>query len=259
MIAAEHHKEFEQCPVSSGIPGFDRLLGGGLDRGTSNLFIGPAGSGKSTLAIQHAIFAANRGEPVMIFAFDENSKILQRRITGLGMGIEEHFKSGRIKFQQIDPAELSPGEFAHAVFTAVENFGARVVVIDSLNGYLNAMPDEKFLNLQLHELLTYLSQQGVVSILTVAQHGLVGAMQSPIDVTYLADTVILLRFFEMFGRVRKAISVIKKRTGGHEDNIRELKMDSKGIHIGEPLEGFQGVLTGVPVFHGDREKLSKEK
>ncbi len=259
LVASEHHRKFSQDPISSGIAGFDKLLGGGLDRGTSNLFIGPAGSGKSTLAIQHAIFAANRGEDSVVFAFDENSKILQTRTAALGMPIDAHMESGRIRFRQIDPAELTPGEFANTVIEEVQKKNARVVIIDSLNGYLNAMPDEKFLSLQLHEMLSYLSQQGVVSIMTVAQHGLVGAMQSPVDVTYLADTVVLTRFFEAEGRVRKALSVIKKRSGGHEDTIRELKMDKKGIHIGEPLKDFRGILTGVPVFQGKKEEMLQEK
>jgi circadian clock protein KaiC len=175
------------------------------------------------------------------------------------MPIDEHLKSGRIKIQQVDPAELSPGEFANAVIKAVDKKNARVVIIDSLNGYLNAMPDEKFLSLQLHELVTYLSQQGVVTIMTVAQHGLVGPMQSPVDVTYLADTVILMRYFEAAGRVKKALSVIKKRSGGHEDSIRELKMDKTGIQIGEPLKDFHGILSGIPAFHGNREEMLKEK
>lgn len=259
LVAANYRKDFSQDPVSSGIAGFDALLGGGLDRGTSNLFIGPAGSGKSTLAIQHAIFAANRGENAIIFAFDENSKILQTRTSALGISIDAHLESGRIQIQQVDPAQLSPGEFTDTVIKALQNKNARVVIIDSLNGYLNAMPDEKFLSLQLHELLTFLSQQGVVSIMTVAQHGLIGPMQSPVDVTYLADTVILLRFFETAGRVKKAISVIKKRSGGHEDTIRELRMDKTGIRIGEPLKDFHGILTGVPAFHGNREEMLKDK
>lgn len=258
LIAADHHREFAQDPVSSGIPGFDKLLGGGLDRGTSNLFIGPAGAGKSTLGVQHAIYAASRGEKSVIFAFDENSKILRTRTAALGMPMDDHLESGLIQVQQVDPAELSPGQFANIVIKAVEENDARVIVIDSLNGYLNAMPNEKFLSLQLHELLTYLSQQGVVSIMTVAQHGMVGPMRSPIDVTYLADTVILLRFFETEGRVRKALSVIKKRSGGHEDTIREVSMDKSGIHIGEPLEDFHGILTGVPDFHGKPEAMMKE-
>ncbi|MEO6036689.1 MAG: ATPase domain-containing protein, partial [Verrucomicrobiota bacterium] len=204
---------------------------------------------------QHAIIAADRGENAVIFAFDENSKLLENRIAALGMPIEKHLKSQRICVQQVDPAELSPGQFSHIVVQAVEKRNARVVIIDSLNGYLNAIPNEKFLPLHLHELLAYLSQNGVVSIMTVAQHGLVGPMQAPVDVTYLADTVILLRFFEAHGRVRKAISVIKKRSGGHEDTIREFKMNKKGIQIGEPLEEFQGVLTGIPAFHGKSAQM----
>ncbi len=253
LIAAEHAKAYSQEPISSGIKSFDQLMGGGLDRGTSNLFIGPAGAGKSTLAIQHVVYAAERGENSVIFSFDESTKTLQTRATALGMPIAKHIESGKIVVRPIDPAELSSGEFSDFVRCAVEKNDARVIIIDSLNGYLNSMPDEKFLSLQLHELLAFLSHQGVVSIMTVAQHGLVGAMQSPVDVTYLADTVILMRYFESSGCVKKAISVIKKRSGHHEDTIRELRMDEQGIHIGEPLINFHGVLTGVPTFNGKTE------
>jgi circadian clock protein KaiC len=248
LVAAEHHKTFNEGPASSGIKELDQLLGGGLDRGTSNLILGPAGTGKSAIAHQHAIAAAKRGEHSLLFAFDENSKIILRRSGAIGMPLQKYIASGHIKLRQIDPTELSPGEFAHSIKRAVVQDGIRMVVLDSLIGYLQAMGDERFLNLQMHELLTYLSQQGVVTILTVAQHGLVGAMQSPIDVTYLADTVILTRYFETGGELKKAVSVIKKRSGGHEKTIREFAINKQGIWVGEPLVKFRGVLTGVPAL-----------
>lgn len=249
LIAAEHLKSFQQEPISSGVKSFDALLGGGLDRGTSNLFIGPAGTGKSTLALQHVARAAARGEKGLVFLFDESVKTLETRSKALGMDFSGYVKKGLINLRSIDPAELSPGEFADIVTRAVED-DTRIILIDSLNGYLNSMPDEKFLSLQLHEMLAFLGHQGVVTIMTLAQHGLVGSMQSPIDVSYLADTVVLLRFFEAGGCVKKAVSVVKKRSGQHEDSIRELAMDERGIHIGEPLKNFHGVLTGIPAFRG---------
>lgn len=250
LIAAQHHREFKPEAITSGLPEFDALLGGGVDRGTSNLFIGPAGTGKSTLAMQVARAAAERGEKAVIFSFDENLRTLQTRLNAIGLSIDEHLASGRIMVQQIDPAELPPGQFSNIVKEAVLTDGARMVIIDSLNGYLNAMPDERFLHLQLHELLTFLSQLGVVSILTVAQHGLVGTMQTPVDVTYLADTVVVLRFFESEGSVKKAIAVVKKRSGAHEDAIREFRVDHGGLRVGQPLTQFRGILTGTPSFDG---------
>lgn len=255
LIAAHHHREFKQEAITSGLPEFDALLGGGIDRGTSNLFIGPAGTGKSTLAMQVARAAAARGEKVVIFSFDENLRTLQTRLDAIGLSIDGHLASGRIVVQQVDPAELPPGQFSNIVKESVVADGARMVIIDSLNGYLNAMPDERFLSLQLHELLTFLSQLGVVSILTVAQHGLVGTMQSPVDVTYLADTVVVLRYFESEGSVKKAIAVVKKRSGLHEDAIREFKVDHGGLRVGQPLTEFRGILTGTPSFRGRSETM----
>lgn len=246
LVAAEHQRDFAEEPVSSGIAGFDQLTGGGLDRGTSSLFIGPAGCGKSTLAIQHAVSLAERGEKSAIFIFDENQKTLAKRARAVGLALEKHVANKLITIQQVDPAELSPGEFSSIVRRAVEKDGASLVLIDSLNGYLNAMPDERFLNLQLHELLTYLSQQGVVSILTLAQHGLIGNMQTPVDVTYLADTVVLLRFYETRGNLKKAVSVVKKRSGLHENAIRELVFGEGKIKVGKPLQEYHGVLSGIP-------------
>jgi circadian clock protein KaiC len=246
LVAAEHGKSFADDPVSSDIPAIDALVGGGLDRGTATLIIGPAGSAKSALATQYAVAAAARGECVAMFTFDEGTGTLFARAAGLGMDLAGQVERGMIHVQQVDPAELSPGEFIHVVRTSVTEKNARMIVIDSLNGYLQAMPEEKFLALQLHELLSFLRQHGVVVIMVVAQHGLVGAMQTPIDVSYLSDNVILTRFFEAEGRVRKAISVVKKRSGKHEDTIREVTLGDRGFSVGEPLAHFRGVLTGVP-------------
>lgn len=246
LVASEHKRDFKEEPISSGIPGFDTLMGGGLDRGTSTLFIGPAGSGKSTIALQHAISLARRGEKSAIFIFDENEKTLAKRAAALGLELKAHLEAGLITVQQIDPADLSPGEFIMHIRTEVEKNGAAMVLLDSLNGYLNSMPDEKFMNLQLHELLTYLSQQGIVSIMTLAQHGLVGNMHAPVDITYLADTVVLLRYYEANGRLNKSISAVKKRSGGHETTIRELKIERGQITIGEPLVEYHGVMSGIP-------------
>lgn len=256
MVALEHGRNYPREPVESGLPELDALLGGGLDRGTSTLLTGAAGTGKSTLATLYALAAARRGEKTAFFHFDENRENFIARSQGLGMDLSPFLESGQIISQQVDPAELSPGEFAAAIRQAVEEDGARLVVIDSLNGYLQAMPEERFLLIQLHELLSYLAQMGVSTLLIVAQHGLVGASSSaPMEVSYLADTVILLRFFEAHGEVRQAISVIKKRTGSHERTIREMKITSGGIRIGEPLHQFQGVLGGNPTFQGSAGPL----
>lgn len=249
LVASEHHATFPREQVASGLKALDDLLGGGLDRGTSTLLMGPAGSGKSSVAIQYAVAAAERGEKAALFTFDESLGTLLTRTTALGMDLEGHIRSGLIMVQQVDPAEMPPGEFVQRVRHQVEQEGRRLMIIDSLNGYINAMPEERFLTIQLHELLTYLGQQGVTTLLVVAQHGLVGsAMQSPVDVSYLADSVILMRYFELHGRVKKAISVVKKRSGPHEEAIRELRIEPGGIRVGSPLANLRGVLTGVPVF-----------
>ncbi|HEY2588548.1 MAG TPA: ATPase domain-containing protein [Tepidisphaeraceae bacterium] len=260
LVAADHHQAFARDQVTSGVGPLDRLLGGGLDRGTSTLIMGPAGSGKSSVAVQYACAAAARGERAALFAFDESRGTLLTRSAAMGMDLQSQIDAGRIVVQQIDPAELSPGEFVHAVRRQVETCDCRLVIIDSLNGYMNAMPEEKFLSIQLHELLTYLGQKGVTTILVVAQHGLVGGtMQSPVDVSYLADSVILTRYFEYKGRVKKAISVVKKRSGSHEETIRELRLDTGGIRVGEPLEALHGVLTGVPRFDRDAGAQGPER
>jgi circadian clock protein KaiC len=226
------------------------MLGGGLERGTNALLLGAAGVGKSSLALTYAIAAAGRGERAVIFAFDEGRGTIQARARTLGLPLDAAIEAGLLRIQQIDPAELSPGEFASIVRRSVEVDGARVVVIDSLNGYLSAMPDERFLVLQMHELLSYLGQMGALTILVLAQHGLVGPLQGPVDLSYLSDAVLLLRYFEFEGEVRRALSVVKKRSGHHEHSIREFRLGGTGIAVGPPLKGFRGVLAGTPSYTG---------
>jgi circadian clock protein KaiC len=254
LVAAEHVAEFAEHDVTSGNAALDELLGGGLPAGTSTLLLGPAGTGKSTVATQFAVQMAARGQRVAMFVFDENTATFRSRSRKLGLSVDEGLQAGLISLQQIDPAEMSSGEFAATMRRVAETDGpggpAKLIVIDSLNGYLNAMPEEKFLTAQLHELLSYLGQLGVVTMLTVTQSGMVGTMASPVDTTYLADNVILFRYFEANGAVRRAISVVKKRNGRHERTIRELDMDERGILIGEPLTDFHGILTGVPTYKG---------
>jgi circadian clock protein KaiC len=246
LVAANFRRGGEHEPVASGSESLDALLGGGLERGTSTLIIGAAGTGKSSLATMVMMAAAGRGEASAMFTFDESVRSLVTRSEGLGFQLQPLLDEGTIRVQAIDPAELSPGEFIQGIRDAVEMHGARVVVIDSLNGYLNAMPEERFMIVQLHEVLAYLGQMGVLTILVSAQQGLVGHMINNIDVSYLADSVILLRYFESRGAVRQAISVLKKRTGAHERTIRELRIGREGLSIGEPLSHFRGILTGVP-------------
>ncbi len=249
LVAAEHAGAPAMEPIPSGVPELDQLLGGGPMRGTSTLLIGPSGAGKSSLSSLYAFAAAERGERVAIFAFDETVHTTLARARSLGIDLARHLEAGRIVLRRIDPAELSPGEFADAVVRSVDEAGARVVVIDSVNGYQLAMPDERLLNVHLHELLTYLDTRGVATFLLMAQHGLVSSeLEAPANISYLADTVVLLRFFEARGGVRKAISVIKKRTGPHETTIRELTFGAEGVRVGAPLTEFRGVLTGVPML-----------
>jgi circadian clock protein KaiC len=248
LVAAQHTTEYKSELLPSGVAALDALMGGGIDRGTSTLLIGPPGSGKSTLALQYATAATERGDHAATFVFDETRGALLARSAGIGMRIKEGAGAGQIAIRQIDPVAISPGEFAHLVRHSVEQDDARVVIIDSLNGYLNAMPQNNFLTAQLHELLSYLNNQGVTTFFTVAQSGIIGSnMTSPVDASYLADSVVLLRYFELAGTVRKAISVLKKRTGGHEGSIRELWFDKHGIHLSEPLLKLRGVLTGGPI------------
>jgi circadian clock protein KaiC len=251
LVAAEHPARFPDTFASSGNAELDRLLGGGLERGTNALLLGSAGVGKSSLALTYAIAAAERGERSAYFAFDEGRGTLEARARTLGLPLEPMIESGLIRFQQIDPAELSPGEFAATVRRCVEAEGAKIIIIDSLNGYLNAMPDERFLILQMHELLTFLGQQGVLTLLILAQHGLVGPMDTPLDISYLSDAVLMLRYFEVAGTVRRALSVVKKRSGRHEHTIREFRLGSRGVELGPPLTQFSGIFTGTPVYHGD--------
>jgi circadian clock protein KaiC len=247
LVAQDHHSEFVRTPLPSGIAELDRLSGGGPQAGTSTLLIGPAGSGKTTVAMQYAVASAKRGMRAAIYMFDELRGLLVDRLVHVGLEMRPLIEKGDLLVTQIDPTQMAPGEFAAQVRQDVESRDTKVVVIDSLNGYLNSMPHEKFLAPQLHELLAYLGNRGVTTFLVVAQHGIVGAgMQTPVDASYLADSVMLFRFFESGGRVRKAISVTKKRGGGHENTIRELTIDGGGVRLGSPLAEFHGVLTGVP-------------
>jgi circadian clock protein KaiC len=258
LVANETETSLESELLASGVHELDSLLGGGVDRGASTLLMGPAGCGKSSLALHYALSAAKAGEKAAIFAFDEGKRSILKRSKGLGFDLQKYLNNETITLQQIDPAELSPGEFVDLVCTAVEKQNVRVVVIDSLNGYLNAMPEERFLIIQMHELLSYLNQKGVATFLVVAQHGLIGSnMVSPVDVSYLADTVVLLRYYEMTGIVHRAISVLKRRSGNHERSIRDLSFSPKGIHVSPPLEGFQGILTGVPEALGSSNGLGR--
>lgn len=259
LVAAEHHGPYTPQAVPTGLAELDTLMGGGIRRGTSTLLLGPAGTGKSVLATTIAVTAADRGENAAVFAFDENLGTLLARSASLGLNLGEHVDAGRIYLQQIDPAELAPGEFAHIVRQCVEQAGAKIVVIDSINGYLNAMQESRHLILHLHELLSYLAQRGVAILLVMAQHGMIGTMFPTVDISYLADTVVLLRYFESGGEVRQAISVVKHRTSSHEHTIREFQIKSNGIHIGQPLREFHGVLSGIPTYTGDGKPLLNEK
>lgn len=249
LVAAEHRPSMKIARLPSGIDAIDTLLGGGIDRGTSTLIMGPAGSGKSSLATQYAVAAAARGENVALFLFDESRHTMLARSGSISLDVQKHVDSGHIVIQQIDPAEIPPGEFVALVREQVEKRQISVLVIDSLNGYMNAMPEERFLTIHMHELLTYLGQQGVATILVVAQHGLVGqTMMTPVDVSYLADCVILMRYFELSGEIRKAVSVVKKRSGAHEKAIRPFAIGANGLMVGPPLTEFHGVLSGTPLL-----------
>lgn len=257
LQASNHRTEFKREQLKSGVEGLDKALGGGLDRGTSTLVVGPAGTGKSSLALLYAIKSAERGERAVIFTFDEGMGTLFERARQLGMDIEPFVKNDLIHLQQIDPAEMSPGEFMWYAKHSVEKTDAKIVIIDSLNGYIDAMPESHFLTIQMHEMLSFMNQQGVVTILTMAQHGYMGSMENPADVSYLADTVILLRYFEAIGEVRKAISIVKKRSGRHETEIREYQIGPQRISVGRALNDFRGILTGVPVFTGTEDQIMR--
>lgn len=255
LVSAEHRKPFQREVLKTESPELNALLGGGVERASSVLILGPAGTGKSLLALTFVAGAINRGERAAMFVFDEELGLLFERAKGLGLDLPAMIDSKKLFIEQIDAAEMTPGELSERVRHCVEEHNARTVVIDSLNGYQAAMPEEQALILHMHELLQYLNRQGASTFLTVAQHGLVGDMKAPVDVTYLADTVLLLRYFEAFGRVRRAVSVIKKRTGAHEDTIREYQIGKKGFTLGEPLMGFQGVLRGVPELVENKASL----
>ncbi len=259
LVSAEHRTKFFRGQMTSDVPQLDALLGGGIEQGSSTLLIGPAGTGKSLFVFQFIQAAIRRGEKAALFAFDEELGLLFDRTRAMGFEFEKLRDEGRLLIEQVDAAELSPGEFAHRVRKRVDEAQAKTVVIDSLNGYQAAMPEENALIVHIHELLQYLNRQGATTFLTVAQHGLVGDMKSPVDVTYLADTVVLLRYFEAFGKIRRAVSVVKKRTGFHEDTIREFRIGKTGLTIGEPLTQFQGVLKGVPTFVSDAAPQQSSK
>ena len=250
LVSSEHRKTFSREALPSGIEGLDQLLDGGIERGSSCLILGPAGTGKSLVSLYFALSALQRGERAAMFVFDEEIGLLIHRTQAFGIDMAALIESGALIVHQVDAAELSPGEFTAMVRECVDNSNIRTVIIDSLNGYQAAMPEETFLLLHIHELLQYLNRQGATTFLTVAQHGLVGDMKAPVDVTYLADTVLLLRYFEAQGHVRRALAVIKKRSGGHEKTIREFEIGGGGLTVGPPLEQFQGVLRGVPNFVG---------
>lgn len=256
LVSGEHKTSFVRRVMTSGIDALDQLLGGGFEQGSSTLIMGPAGVGKSLLAVQFAAAAAARGEKAALFIFDEELGLLVDRAKLLGIDLDALRAAGRILVEQVDAAELSPGEFAYRVRAMIGNNAVRTVVIDGLNGYQASMPDESFLILHVHELLQYLNRQGASTFLTLAQHGLIDDMRSSVDVTYLADTVILLRYFEAFGQVRRAVSIMKKRFGTHENTIREIQIGGSGIAVGEALNGFQGILRGTPVLvDADRKQL----
>ncbi|MGF7153693.1 ATPase domain-containing protein [Novosphingobium gossypii] len=259
LVASTHQGDFIEDVVPSGVEELDNLLGGGPLRGTSILVTGPAGSGKTTIALQYLNAACERGEPCTVFQFDERIATLTRRAKAFNLDLDRHLEQGCLVIQQNDPAEISPGEFAARVRYEVEQRGAQMIVIDSLNGYMAAMPQEQQLVLQMHELLSYLAQKGVVTFLINPQHGLVGTMTTSLNVSYVADTVMLLRFFEAGGRIRKAISVLKNRGGMHEDAIREFRIDREGVRVGEPLRAFKGILTGTPEYTGSSAPLMEDR
>jgi len=255
LVASEHETSEAGAAVSTGSLELDALLGGGLVPGTATLLTGPAGVGKTTASVQCMVAALKRGENAAYFLFDERMPTLLTRSASLGMDLEPYLQNGQLELRAIDPAEMSPGEFADAIRRTVEDHSATLVVVDSLNAYLQAMPNEQFLVLQMHEMLTYLGQKGVVSLLILGLHGVMGDIRSDVDLSYLSDTVVQLRYFEAHGEVRQAISVIKTRTARHERTIREFQIGSHGLRLGEPLRQFQGVLTGVPTFSGEGKTL----
>jgi circadian clock protein KaiC len=254
LVAADHEQKEGGTEAFSNTS-LDTLFKGGLPRGTSTLLMGPSGTGKSSISLRYAFSALDRGERVLILSFDETKRVVLARAAGLGMDLTEHLASGLLQLDQIDAAELTPGQITGKIQRAVETDGARMVIIDSLTGYLNSLAEEQQLLLQMHEILTYLNQRGVVTLLLLANHGLIGQMSTSIDLTYLSDSVMLLRYFEADGRIRRAVSIVKKRTGPHEDSIREFTLSVDGVTVGEPLSQFSGVLSGTPRFEGNRASL----
>lgn len=256
LVAAEHRREFSDTLLSTGVPHFDEMLGGGISPGTNTLLNGPSGVGKTTTAVRAGFTAIERGEKAAYYLFDEGVTTMLARSKAMGMDLKPHLDSGMLQVFQIDPAELSPGEFASWIRRAVEQDGVRFIAIDSLNAFLQAMPGEKYLLLQMHEMLSYLNQQGVVTMLVLGQHGIVGDIRSEIDLSYLSDTIVLFRYFEARGNVLKAISVAKSRTTEHQGSIREFRLTNTGVEIGEPLKDFEGVLTGLPNYRGETALMS---
>jgi circadian clock protein KaiC len=255
LVAAEQRKGYVGDTLKSGIAEFDQLLGGGVPSGSSTLVIGPAGTGKTLLVLQYLHAAVRRGERAALFVFDEELGLLFARAKAMGIDLAALQGAGKLHIEQMDAAEMSPGEFSHRVRRAVGEEKILTVAVDSLNGYHASMPEEQFLTLHLHELIQYLNRCGATTFMTLAQSGMVGEMKTPVDLTYLADAVIMMRYFEALGRVRRAVSVIKKRGGPHEDTIREFTISERGLRVGSPLDKFQGVLRGVPSFVGGSETL----
>ena len=259
LIAAEHHSAFNARPRSTGSAELDQLLGGGLVPGTNTLLLGPSGVGKTTTCVACLMAALERGETAAYYLFDEGLATLLARSDMLGMDLRPHLDAGRLTITQIDPAKLSPGEFSCSVRSAVEERGATIVIIDSLNAYLHAMPGEEAMILQMHELLTYLNQQGMTTLLVLGQHGIVGEVRTDVDLSYLSDCILFFRFFEAMGEVRTALSVVKSRVNAHERKIRELMFSSRGLQVGAALDDFEGVLTGLPSYRGRVAMLSGDK
>jgi circadian clock protein KaiC len=259
LVAAEHHASFDPTGRSTGSAELDLLLGGGLVPGTSTLLLGPSGVGKTTTAVRCMVAALERGEAATYYLFDEGLATVMARSAMLGMDLRPHVEAGRLTITQIDPAEVSPGEFAGMARDAVEERGSTVVVIDSLNAYLHAMPGEEHLILQMHELLSYLGQQGVTTLLVLGQHGVVGEVRTDVDLSYLSDCILLFRFFEAKAEIRTALSVVKSRVNAHERTIRELRFSERGVQVGEALTDFEGVLTGLPAYRGEVAMLTGQQ
>ncbi|MDP3174343.1 MAG: gas vesicle protein GvpD [Phenylobacterium sp.] len=259
LIAAEHHREFTGELVSTGVPALDQMLGGGIAPGTNTLLTGPSGVGKTSTAVHCALTALQRGEKAAYYLFDEGLATLLARASALGMDLAPYIASGQLSIRQIDPAELSPGEFASWIRTAVEVDQVRFLAIDSLNAFLQAMPGEKYLLLQMHELLSYLNQQGVMTMLVLGQHGIVGEVRADVDLSYLSDTIVLFRYFEAHGEMLKAVSVAKSRTTEHQSSIREFRLTPRGLEVGVPLKDFEGVMSGLPTYRGATEMMAAER